>query len=253
MDLGDHIAGVRSNDAGVVELLRAVLAPQRVDGLAVFPNVSVYVGRRDGATRELHRLYRRGAHVLSTASLGRLVRASLLHLDALRDPPPGLLPLRAEAFVAGNEAVLLSQPWVASVLPDRRWSRTGWRRTDGLPALLDPATAEVVVPEPALALDPDGLRDLDARFPVEDADPPVAPGRYRLRAIVLYRARRDPSTPLTPGQRLAALSVLLPTTSPHPAADLAALGAVADAVEVVPTGDVEPEDLLDILRALGRD
>ena len=83
--------GLRSNDHEVCGLLRRGLAPHVIEDVEVFPNLSLYRGDERGGTRELHRLYRRGATIVRTPSVGQLVRAAARALDTFLTPPEGLV------------------------------------------------------------------------------------------------------------------------------------------------------------------
>jgi hypothetical protein len=210
VDLGERVVGVRSNDAATVDLLRRVLAPMALDGVDVFPNVSVLVGEAHGRTRPLHRLWRRRQVVLATPSPGHVLRAALHALDTLISPSPELLPLRGGFVVGPGGAVLLHPTTLPGHVSDRRLARGGWRRGGGHVPLLDRRTFELVVPASRLTLDPDGLAELDRRFPLGPGQGPPRPGRYPLRAVVLLGAQPAGQAPLTATERLAAVTELVP-------------------------------------------
>jgi hypothetical protein len=235
----------------VVDVLRDVLAPIRVDDLAVFPNLSLHVGDQEGKTRELHRLYRRGSSVLSTSSTGRLVRAALNHLDAFLPPPPGLIPLRGDLVVGRAGAVLANDRLTRFDLPERRVAKMGWRGPDGAAAFLDPATREVVVIERRLTLDAAALGEIDRRWPRLEDEEPVEPGRYPIRAVVLLGTRPDHLLVSSPARRRAGLASLVETSvRPARAADIEALAVLDDGIEVVRILGYETSELVDVLRRL---
>lgn len=253
VDTGEWIVGLRSNDEEVVDLLRRGLAPIRVDGIDVFPNLSLRRGADGGRNRELHRLYRRGVSVMRTASLGRLVRSAVRHLDGFMDPPSGLLPLRADVLFGDRGAVLVYGTVVTERIAERRLTRLGWRSADGLRALLDPVTPDVVVQEPRLCLTPEVAAEVEARWPREPEEDVVAPGRYPVRGVILLGTRPDHLRVASPARRLASLVSLLDTTG-HPAraVDVEAIGRLDTHAEVVRALGYETDELLDILRALAR-
>lgn len=251
VDLGDTIAGLRSNDAEVVEALRRVLAPIRVDDVDVFPNLSLYVGEGTGKFRALHRLYRRGAVVLRTASTGRLLRSAVKHLDSFLPPPPGLVPLGGELVVGNRGAVLGLAPFGRFELPERRVRRIGWHTTEGAAAFLDPASLEVVITEPRVALDPAALADLEDRWPVRAGEEAAEPGRYPIRSVVVVDRPGDDLLSASPARRRAALASLLDTSVvPVRSADVDALGALEGQVDIVRIVGSEPNDLVAALRDL---
>jgi hypothetical protein len=244
--------GLRANDETVVEGLRAVLAGHVLSDVDVFPNLSLAVGRTEGRRREFHRLYRRGAEVLTTVSLGRLVRAALAHLGGLGTPPAGVVPLHADCLLGERGAVLVDQPWAIRALSERRLERVGWHRADGLVPWLDVATGEVVVPAPPFALDAEARAELDRRFPLRKDDRPVAPGRHPLHAVVLYGAQPDPAQPWSPARRLASLANLV-APGDHLAERLVALRDCLLLHRVVTTTGAGPDDLLVVLDELAHD
>jgi hypothetical protein len=250
VELGELIGGLRSNDAEVVDALRRVLAPIRVDDLAVFPNLSLSVGEGKGKTRELHRLYRRGFIVLRTPSIGRLVRSALKHLDSFLPPPPGLVPL-GDLVVGDRGAVLGIAPFGRFDLPERRIQRMGWRGTDGAAAFLDPVTLEVVVTEPRLTLDPAALANLDERWPAREGEEAVQAGRYPIQSVVLVDTRDDDLLFTSPSRRRAGLASVLDTSVVAVrAADVGALGMLEGRVDIRRVVGSEPSELLDVLRDL---
>ena len=250
VDLGERIAGLRSNDADVVEVLRRVLAPIRVDD-DVFPNLSLYVGGGNGKTRELHRLYRRGGIVLRTASTGRLIRAAMNHLASFLPPPTGLVPLNGQLVVGDGGAVLGLAPFGSVEVPERRVRRLGWRSTDGAAPFFDPASLEVVIGEPRLTLDAAALAEVEERWPIGDGEDAAEPGRYPIRAVVLVDLRDDDLLFGSPARRLAGLASLLDTSvRPIRATDVDALGTLESRVEIVRIVGPDPKGLLAALRDL---
>jgi hypothetical protein len=254
VELGPWIVGLRSNDQEVVEVLRGVLAPLVVEGVDVFPNLSLLVGQDEGRNRPRHTLWRRREVVLRTSSLAQLVRAALWNLEALvRTPEPGALSLRGEFVLGPGGAVLVHPRPMPGHLSDQRLARWGWRRGDGLPPLLDRETSEVIVPQPQLATDPEGLAELDRRFPVEDGTPPLVPGRYPLQAILLlHGGSPDDAEPLLgPAERLAAATALLPPKgwSRRPE-DIEAIAAAVRGREVQLVPGNEPRHLNHALEEL---
>jgi len=243
--------GLRSNDPELVDVLRRVLAPIRVDGLDVFPNLSLYRGA-EGRTRELHRLSRHGATVLRTTSTGRLVRAALHHLDGFLPPPPGLLPFRADLLLGPRGAALVHDAGTQLNVSERRLARLGWQRTDGVP-LIDLETLEVVVPEPRLALDAEVVAEIDARWPVGPEERGLGAGRHPVHAVVLLGSIPDHVKIASPARRLASFASLIDTLGGSvKAAELESLGRLEHRCEVVRALGFEPSELLGILEELAR-
>ena len=116
---------------------------------------------------------------------------------------------------------------------------------------LDPATVEVVITEPRVALDPAALADLDERWPVRAGEEMAEPGRYPIRSVVLVDLRDDDVVLASPARRRAALASLLDTSvRPVRSADVEALGALEGRVDIVRIVGSEPKDLLAALRDL---
>lgn len=219
----------------------------------VFPNLSLLVGGDDGRSRELHRLYRRGATVLRTPSLGQLIRASVRQLDTFVAPPDGLVRLRADLLVGEHGAVLVHDPWTQLRVPDRRLAALGWARSDGAAPMLDRATGDVVVTLPRFSLDESVAAEVDTQWPVAPGEGRVAPGRYRVHAIVLLGATPDHLKVASPARRVASLASLL-DTSAHPARaiDVAAMGRLEGRAEIVRAIGMDLSEVVGILRDLAQ-
>src|SRR5262249_15597932 len=159
--------------------------------------------------RELHRLYRRGHAVMRTPSLGRLVRGAVRQVDALLEPPPGLVPLKGELLLTKHGAVLVNDQFVNFDIPERRLARMGYQRSDGAVRLFDPVSLEAVVPEPRLAFDMEVLHEVEQRWPALDSGASTVPGRYAVHGVVLLGARPDHLKVASPARRLAGLASLV--------------------------------------------
>jgi hypothetical protein len=181
---GLHI-GVRANTTSLDEVLRAALAAHLVDDVEAPANYSVQLGEpsTSGAGAGFHFLYRSSASVVRTRDARRVVRGLFTHLSSHHvDPGPGLLRVHGVTLVAGDTAVLAPaalRQWPELI--ERRLNGQGLRFADTPWALVDPARAEVVVPEPSLDIDWSALDPLDMLAGGRGRpDPPVAPGRYPL-------------------------------------------------------------------------
>lgn len=177
---------MRSAAAWTDELLRALLDAYvaEVEGAPANYSVSVRDRSTDApSARPVHQLHRSTRAVARSRSPGRILRALLHHLDAVLHPPaPGLLAVRALPLVAGDRVVLAPARLgrdLAAVLPLLR--RAGLRLADVPYATVDPARAELIVPELALELQPAAARRLeDLERSAGADDGAVAPGRYPL-------------------------------------------------------------------------
>ena len=184
-DVDGLYLGVRSTMTAVDEVVRAALAAHLVTDVEAPPNYSVQLGEQStsGAATGFHFLYRSSASVVRTRDPRRVVRGLVTHLSSHRvDPGPGLLRVHGVTLVAGGTAVLapaILRQWPELI--ERRLNGQGLRFADTPWALVDPARAEVVVPEPGLEVDWPALDRLDALTGVSARpDPPVEPGRYPL-------------------------------------------------------------------------
>jgi hypothetical protein len=248
VDTGDRIVGLRSNDAEVVALLRGILAPMVVEGVDVYPNVSLRVGHVRGTTRPRHLLWRRREVVLRTGSLGHLVRAALGALESLLPVPDGLLALQG-GFVVGHGGAVVLHPRAVR-LPSRQLARWGWGDGGGRPPLLDPERGELIVPGTRLVTDLEAVADLDRRFPPSENEVPLPAGRHRLRAILLHGAAPAQGDPPAPDPRLEATTALRPLDRRRTVADVAAIARAVRGCEVVVVSGPSPADLGRSLREL---
>jgi thiol-disulfide isomerase/thioredoxin len=133
--------------------------------------------------------------VVRSRSPRRVLLALAAHLSSMGvAPASGLIRTRNLAVVADGEAVLLApalaQRW------DRlqpRLARLGYHVVDHPVSDIDVEAAELVVAEPALAVDPAVLAELPEPSASRFEQAPVAPGRYRLRAWITLFDPVDPS------------------------------------------------------------
>lgn len=190
--------GVRSTTTAADEVLRAALAEHLVADVVAPPNYSVQLGEpADGGASGFHFLHRSSSSIVRTRDARRVFRALVAHLSSHGDDTePGLMRVHGVTLVAGDRAVLA--PGVLRQWPElieRRLNARGLRFADTPWALVDPTRAEVVVPEPSLAVDWSALDTLDELAGARDrVDPPVEPGRYPLVgwAFWLGAARAGP-------------------------------------------------------------
>jgi hypothetical protein len=186
--LDDLVLGLRSTDADLLGVARALLGEHVVDGYDVSPNVSLWVADNDATaqTRELHRLYRRGQTIARTKSLRSLVLGGIRILESFGPVSDEYLALNGRVLVKDDTAVLVSDPFGVALecMHEGRLRRQGWTLTDEVRPRLDRRTLEVVIPEASLHLAADGLARLDALEPARGNDDPVPSGRYRLLGIL---------------------------------------------------------------------
>lgn len=256
--IGPWYVGVRCSTREVEELLRRALPAHVADGVETPPNYSVVAAlppKSHRSPRELHFLYRSQDPVIRSRTLSRLVRGLLSHLSAhLEEEPDPLLRVRGVPLVAGTTAILAPRELLADLgRIEPRLRQEGVRVLDLPYATVDPATAELVVPPPAVEHDPDVLEELDV---VESPTRPeeegaVVPGRYPIKAWVLSTG--DTAGPLPVATALAGAFPALVDPSRigvrRGFAELAGLLARTTPVRLSPT---RPADLARRLRELAR-
>lgn len=226
-----------------------MLAPLVVAGVDVFPNLSLWFGRREGRVRDFHVLSSGANTVLRTPSVGRLLRAALHLLEGYRPPPAGLIDCNGWAVVGPTGGVLVTDVFGEKFgLTDRELARRGRRLLDVPRPLVDPVSLELVVPEPALGYDDDGLAELEARFPPRGDEVAFAAARTPIEGIVILGLRDEALKQTSPARRVAGLVALTYRWDrPTSVADLGLLRALEAAVPVVRVLGVPGEDLAEAL------
>ena len=229
----------------MLDLLRSIAAPILADNEEAYPNLTMRFGAEEGRIRGVHFLHRRGHQVLRTTDRGRLLRATLAHLDGFLPEPAGLLRLRASVVAADGDAVLVSHA-IGGALDtvDRRLSGRGWQRLDMAFADIDPVAQIVAMPSPRLTFD---LAEIDRRYPNRETMP--KPGTvFRIRAIVVSGGREH-DEPRSPGRVLTTLATLVAgETRPTRGRDLEALRDARIPIRYV--GDHPERQLLALLSDL---
>lgn len=186
--IGPVHVGVRSSSEEVDQLLRDLLPDHVADVAGAAPNYSVLAAPPSPdqrARRQVHQLFRSSHAVARRRSAAALVRALLGHLSShAAQVEEGLLGAQGMALVGRDGQAVLAP---AALIDDLAHSepqlrRQGLRMVDAPFALIDPASAELVVPGLSLALDAAGLDRLAAWELAEPSEESVAPGRYRLLA-----------------------------------------------------------------------
>jgi hypothetical protein len=182
---------VRADSEATDALLRRAFADRVVDDVDAPPNYSVVLHDDAGSrgVRQLHQLFRASSLVTRSRDHGRIVHALAAHLSAhlddepTSDPESGLLQTIALGAVAGSNAYLLPR-WLLSSLKtvQPRLNRLGVQLVDGPRTLVDATTGELVVPEPAVTVDPSVAAELAPSGKRSPEPPAIAPGRYPLRS-----------------------------------------------------------------------
>jgi hypothetical protein len=181
---GLHL-GVRSTAAEIDLVLRTALARYVADGVDAPANYSIVVGNAANGSPSVHTLYRAWIAKTRARSIRRVLRAAIGALDDnWRSTDGDLLAIEA-ASVVGPAGAALAPGFLRDDLVKYEGSlrAAGLRTSDHHVALVDPATTELVIPEPRLEVDWDAIDSV--ADPAADSDPGVAPGRYPLRAIGL--------------------------------------------------------------------
>lgn len=218
-------------------LVRELFGPHVVDDREAPPNYSVdHLGATAGPATAMKVVYRDTTPVVRTRSTARLLEGLVRHVAGEHTTRDDLLELRVLAVTAEGSAVFLPAPLrtrLARLGPHLR--QEGLRALDEPVARIDPATGELVVTEPELAVDWQVLADLAPRG-LDDGraghDPPVATGRYRSRRL---HVRASDGIPRTRAQALATVAVLARNAALLPGqALLEALSAFVRACPVQP-------------------
>jgi hypothetical protein len=125
-----------------------------------------------------------------------VLRGLAAHLSAFAMPDPATSALLSTSMVAGvieGQAMLLPPyilGWLKVIQP--RLYRLGIQLVDQPVSWIDPETAELVVPAPAVTIDETLLKEVDTGVRLRSELPPVLAGRYRLGAWLFPAGVEDP-------------------------------------------------------------
>lgn len=246
-------------------MLRRALSTHLVEGVSAPPNYSVQLAGHDAGpeTSDFHFVYRGFDPVVRTRDLRRLVNALFAHMSTHVPDDGALLRLDTVAFVGAGEAVIAPPDLRRAIAAlERRMNIKGFRIVDLPWSLLDPATGELVVPEPALTVDTTALRALEgitghatasgARTAAKRRRPeiPVAPGRYPVVGWAFGRGR-DLTGPLSTSVAVSEAARLVRNLSAvGPERTLEGLATVMAAAAPVALWSDQPEGLVAPLLAL---
>lgn len=175
MDLGSVRSGIRTNSHASAAALARALRAHVVDDPAAPRNFSVqYSAEADTA----HLLYWGGCVAARSFDPDRIGRALVDHLAAHRTPEPGLVWVSSIPFVHDGRAVLMPSRFNDDLrIVDRQLRAAGYVGVDAPRALVDLASAEVVVPD-LPEVDAAALAEAGAGAPRRRVEPTVPPGRY---------------------------------------------------------------------------
>jgi hypothetical protein len=205
--VGEWALGVRSSNVETDAALRRVLAAHVVDTEAP-PNFSALMADdsdRHRHVRAFNLLYRASDPLVRTRAPGRVLRTLLQHLSDFATTDSATVRLAATGFVAGGRAVVAPHGIGSEMAHiETRLNAAGVRVIDALVLHLDPASGELVVPEPALTIDHDALADYERANPAPRREPEsVRAGRYPI-AVWAFTVGPEQDTTLRPAQAVAA-------------------------------------------------
>ncbi|HEX6393044.1 MAG TPA: PqqD family protein [Acidimicrobiales bacterium] len=248
-DIGDYRVGVRADSIRTEELLARVFGAYLVqDGPPAAANFSVVLGGADsGDAKALSLLLAADATVLRSRSSRRVVRALQARLSGLLDRPDtdGLVRTVAVAALAGDRAFLLPPAAIRGMeYLQPRLARLGVRLSDAPGALVDPATGELVIPEPAIEVAHDVLEELGEVPSSRSELLPMEPGRYRLGA---WGFECDQSAENERSSRAGAIAALLPAVEGSPdqlGKVIEHLERIVQQVRVIPLNSASERELM---------
>jgi hypothetical protein len=159
----------------------------------------------DGHVRAFNLLYRASDPLVRTRAPGRVLRTLLQHLSDFATTDSATMRLAATGFVVGGR-VVVAPGGIGSEMAniESRLNAAGVQVIDAPVLHLDPASGELVVPEPALTIDHDALADYERANPAPRREPePVRAGRYPV-AVWAFTVAPEHDTSLRPAQAVAA-------------------------------------------------
>jgi hypothetical protein len=205
--LDELCVGIRMSDNRLDGILAAVLRDSLVPDVEAPANLSVLFGEDHASAHAYHFLYRGGVRVARAASVGRLLRATISHLEAFVDPRPGTTRFNTK-IVCHARGVVLIDPFFGYAFDalERRLGRRGLHIVDAPYAVVDRSTLDVVIEAPRFTLTADALAEINRSFPAPVPEEPVERGPRSLLAVVIpdFIDDEDPS----PARRFSRLTPL---------------------------------------------
>ena len=195
--VGEYHIGVRTSTLDVHLALTSAMSEHLVEDPDAPRSYAIHASEPTlDRARPMYRLYHNCNHVFTTPSLERAVAVLAAHLEWYRDRSGGVrsswLELDTVALVGDGSALLA--PWI---LPykfpevELRARRAGRRLLEGRSVLVDPTTAEVIVPPLRLVSASGASPGTDVRTDALDAATPA--GRYPVSGWVFLAARSEPT------------------------------------------------------------
>jgi hypothetical protein len=231
VQVGEWALGVRSSDAETDAALRRVLAAHVVD-IEAPANFSALMA--DEQARNFHFLYRASDALVRTRAAGRVLRTLIAHLSVFVEPAATTMRLDAAAVIVDGRAIVVPASMRAELGSiESRLNVAGMTVSDSPILYLDPDTASVVVPEPALTIDTEALADFERaqRPPPSRELDPVPAGRYPIGAWAVVSGP-ELIGPIGRAQAVAAVTQLVANAGEIGAQQT--LDAVAEALTSVP-------------------
>jgi thiol-disulfide isomerase/thioredoxin len=262
---GDHHVGIKYDDVATAAVLDRLFRGARVDDARAPENYAVALGGTStttapGTARSLNLLVRGSRVLVRSRSAARVLAALLQQLSAaLRpgtDDDGSLLRVYATPVLSDDGRALLLPAALADHVQQLqpRLARAGFALPDVAEVLVDPTTAELVVPEPSIPFDASVLANVDADARLGPERPWARPGRYPIAAWLVVRGP-DELGAMSPGVALTTVLglVLGVETTERTLEVVALLTTMLEQVAVTATWYESPAELADQAReALGR-
>ncbi|CAB4862542.1 unannotated protein [freshwater metagenome] len=251
VEVAGQSVGVATNDTTVLHLLRDALGPALTSVPSSVADVFLHVGTAPGRLMAVHYLSVRGERVVRTSNLGRLVRASLRHLEGFV-PRTDDLVLTGRLMVHDRGAVIIRASFGCLLeLGDRGLARAGWRTLDQPATMVDAETLDVVTAAPSLQCDPAGLEEIERQLPIGRDELRAIPQRLPLLGLVSvgYLAAPDGEVE-TPAQQLTRRVQFVNGAGPVRGSDLQQLARVVARVPTYWLTGHEPRGVTDLLGRL---
>ena len=249
LELDEYHVGIKHNGEYTLAMLDRVFPGQRVADRRVPDNYSLALHDADDTgRRELHLLVRGGQSLVRSRSVERVLRGLLAYLDAdLHATDPSLVHVHLGAVVRGGRAYFAP----GEVITQRehaqpRLHRAGFQVPDVPFLLLDPATNELVIPEPQVVYDREALAGLDADARLGRELACVTPGRYPVQGWVLH-THEDVAGELTHARAVASL---LPFVARRDGDVRSAVDELVSLVDGVPVIGVHFETTQELVKQL---
>jgi thiol-disulfide isomerase/thioredoxin len=208
---GDHHVGIKYDDAGTAAVLDRLFPGARVDDARAPENFAVALGGTSpttapGAARSLNLLVHGSGVLVRSRSAARVLAALLQQLSTALGSGTddgSLLRAYATPVVSDDGRALLLPAGLADHVQQLqpRLARAGFAMPDVADVLVDPTTAELVVPEPTIPFDAAVLTGVDADALRGQERPWVRPGRYPIAAWLVVRGP-DELGAMSPGVAL---------------------------------------------------